>query len=128
MPRLARCVAVTVPGGFGKSSQYLMMNERKWKSLSEADRAAIEKVSGEVVARNFGSKWRVSEQAAIEKLTQAGAKTLPIEGAQLEQLKEKLSFVEKDWLAVAAKKNVDGAAVLAYFREQIKALGTEAGK
>ncbi|MDO4706316.1 MAG: FAD-binding oxidoreductase [Comamonadaceae bacterium] len=116
---------VSVPGGFGKSSQYLMMNERKWQSLSEADRAAIEKVSGEVIARNFGSKWQTGEVAAQQRLAQAGLKTLRIEGQDLQQLQDKLAFVEKDWLAAAAKKNIDGPAVLAYFREQIKTLSDQ---
>lgn len=117
--------AVSVPGGFGKTSQYLMMNERKWQSLSEVDRAAIEKVSGEVIARNFGSKWQTGEVAAQQRLAQAGLKTLRLEGQQLQRFQDKLAFVEKDWLAAAAKKKIDGPAVLAYFREQIKALSSQ---
>ncbi|ALO38615.1 TRAP transporter substrate-binding protein [Alcaligenes nematophilus] len=114
--------AVSVEGGFGKSSQYMFMNERKWKSLSEADRAAIEKISGEWIANDFGSKWQVAEQQAIEKHTAAGLKTLRIEGAAADQLKERLAFVEEDWIKAADKKGIDGKAALAYFREQIKEL------
>lgn len=114
--------AVSVPGGFGKSSQYLFMNERKWKSLSEQDRAAIEKITGEWMANDFGSKWQAAEQKAIEKLTAEGLKTVRIEGEALEQLKQRLAFVEADWLKAAEKKKVDGPAALAYFREQIKEL------
>jgi len=49
-------------------------------------------------------------------------KTLRIEGAAADQLKERLAFVEEDWIKAADKKGIDGKAALAYFREQIKEL------
>ncbi len=100
----------------------MFMNERKWKSLSEQDRAAIEKISGEWIANDFGTKWQVAEQQAIEKHTAADLKTLRIEGEAATQLQERLAFVEENWIKVADKKGVDGKAALAYFREQIKEL------
>lgn len=117
--------AVAVPGGFGKSSQYMFMNERKWKSISEADRAAIEKISGEYIARDFGGKWQQSEVKAIKTLTDAGLKTHHVEGAELDKLKADLAFIEKDWIAAAAKKNVDGKAALEFYRAQIEELSKE---
>lgn len=122
--------AVKVPGGFGKSSQYLIMNDRKWRSLSAEDQRAIDQVSGEVIARSFGEKWQANEQAAIEQLSGRGLKTLSIEGDALDEVKQKLAFVEKDWLEEARKQGVDGKAALDYFREQIKTLsgrGSSAG-
>lgn len=120
--------AVAVPGGFGKSSQYLFMNERKWKSLSEQDRAAIDKVSGEAMARAFGTKWQEAEKKAIEKQTANGLKTVRIEGEALEQLKQRLAFIEENWLKTAEKRKIDGEAALAYFREQIKELSAAQGQ
>ena len=117
--------AVAVPGGFGKSSQYMFMNERKWKSISEADRAAIEKISGEYIARDFGGKWQQSEVKAIKTLTDAGLKTYHVEGAELDKLKADLAFIENDWIAAAAKKNVDGKAALEFYRAQIEELSKE---
>lgn len=117
--------AVAVPGGFGKSSQYMFMNERKWKSISEADRAAIEKISGEYIARDFGGKWQQSEVKSIKTLTDAGLKTYHVEGAELDKLKADLAFIENDWIAAAAKKNVDGKAALEFYRAQIEELSKE---
>ena len=117
--------AVAVPGGFGKSSQYMFMNERKWKAISEADRAAIEKISGEYIARDFGGKWQQSEVKAIKTLTDAGLKTYHVEGAELDKLKADLAFIENDWIAAAAKKNVDGKAALEFYRAQIEELSKE---
>ncbi len=117
--------AVAVPGGFGKSSQFMFMNERKWQSLSEADRAAIEQISGEYIARDFGGKWQASEDAAIKTLTDAGLKTYTVEGEQLAQLRNDLAFIETDWIAAADKKGIDGKAVLEFYRAQIETLSNQ---
>ncbi|MGG4603534.1 TRAP transporter substrate-binding protein [Paenalcaligenes sp. Me131] len=117
--------AVAVPGGLGKSSQFMFMNERKWQSLSEADRAAIEQISGEYIARDFGGKWQASEDAAIKTLTDAGLKTYTVEGEQLAQLRSELSFIETDWIAAAEKKGIDGKAVLEFYRAQIETLSNQ---
>ncbi|MBP6019920.1 MAG: TRAP transporter substrate-binding protein [Burkholderiaceae bacterium] len=113
---------VVVDGGFGHSSQYLFMNQKKWDAISKADQAAIDKVSGEHVARTFGRKWNQAEIAAIKSVADAGVKTVQIQGAELDGLKAKLAFLETDWIAAANKKNVDGKAALAYYHEQIAEL------
>ena len=117
--------AVAVPGGFGKSSQYMFMNERKWKSISEADRAAIEQVSGEYIARDFGTKWQQAEVNATKNLTDAGLKTYHVEGAELDKLKADLAFIESDWIKAADKKKIDGQAALDFYRAQIESLSKE---
>lgn len=114
--------AVAAPGGLGKSSQYLFINEKKWNAISEADRAAIEKISGEAIAQDFGGKWNNAEVKAIATLTEKGLKNHKIEGKELENLKENLAFIETNWLETAAKKNVDGKAALEYYRAQIEEL------
>lgn len=116
--------AVAAPGGLGKSSQYMFMNERKWKAIGEADRAAIEKISGEYIARDFGTKWNNAEIASIKAL-EKDIKTYHVEGAELEKLQKDLAFLEEDWIKAAAKKNVDGKAALDYYRAQIKELSNE---
>ena len=114
--------AVAVPGGFGKSSQFLFMNERKWNAISEADRAAISKISGGHHGRLVGGKWDGGAQKAIANLTEAGLKTYHVEGAELEKLKADLAFIEQDWIKAAEKKKIDGQAALDYYRAQIKEL------
>ena len=103
----------------------MFMNERKWQSLSEADRAAIEQISGEYIARDFGGKWQASEDAAIKTLTDAGLKTYTVEGEQLAQLRNDLSFIETNWIAAAEKKGIDGKAVLEFYRAQIETLSNQ---
>lgn len=114
--------AVAAPGGLGKSSQFLFMNERKWNAISEADRAAISKISGEHIARMFGEKWNEGEKKAIASLTDAGLKTYHLEGEELAKLKQELEFLEAEWIKAAEKKKVDGKAALEYYRAQIEEL------
>ncbi len=114
--------AVAVPGGFGKSSQFLFMNERKWNQISPEDQEAISKISGEHIARMFGGKWNEAEQKAIKTLTDAGLKTYHVEGEELAKLQNDLTFIEEDWIKAADKKKVDGKAALDYFRAQIEEL------
>lgn len=114
--------AVTAPGGLGKSSQYLFMNEKKWNAISEEDRAAIEKISGEYIAQDFGSKWNDAEIKSIQSLTDSGLKTYKVEGAELDELTNNLAFIEEEWIKTAAKKNVDGKAALEFYRAQIEEL------
>lgn len=121
LDRLIKSV-VAVPGGFGKTSQFLFMNERKWNELSPADQAAILSVSEKHMAKTFGEKWHQSEQNAIQSLTADGLHTYIVEGDELKELEEKLAPLEQNWIQKAASKNVDGQAVLDYYREQIQTL------
>lgn len=117
--------AVAAPGGLGKSSQYLFMNERKWNAISEADRAAIEEISGEYIAQDFGTKWQEAEVNSIKNLTDSGLKTYQVKGQELEDLQKNLAFIEENWLKAAAKKKVDGKAALEFYRAQIQELSTQ---
>lgn len=124
LDRLIKTV-IAAPGGFGKSAQYLFMNEKKWKALSKADQTAIERVSGRHIAKAFGEKWNQSEQNAIKEFTAQGLKTYHVQGEELEQLKKDLAPIEKNWIKAAQKKNVDGSAALEYYYAQIKALSNQ---
>lgn len=118
LERLVKSVVV-VPGGFGKTSQYLFMNEKKWNALSAEDQAAILNISEKQMAKNFGEKWDISEQNAIKDLAANGLKTYYVEGEELKELKDRLAFIETDWIKAAEKKNADGKAALEYYKAQI---------
>ena len=46
-----------IPGGLYSSTHYLVMNEAKYNSLSDEDKAVIDKFSGEAFARLAGEGW-----------------------------------------------------------------------
>ena len=54
---------LTVPGGIYNVSFFFVMNEGRWNALSEADRAAIDGISGEALSRKAGQMWDAADAA-----------------------------------------------------------------
>lgn len=61
-----------VPGGLYDSSFFIVMNEAKWDSLDEADRAAIDAISGEALSRLWGQQFDAQSEKAMGLFTAAG--------------------------------------------------------
>jgi TRAP-type C4-dicarboxylate transport system substrate-binding protein len=110
-----------VPGGISNYSTFVAVNARKWESISAADRAAIERIAGENVARSLGRIIDASAKLGVEQMAAAGAKTIQADAAFTAALKAKLAFLEERWVAKAKAKGVDGAAALKMLREQAAA-------
>ncbi|MBL6958697.1 MAG: TRAP transporter substrate-binding protein DctP [Rhodospirillales bacterium] len=110
-----------VPGGVSSVTFSLLLNKKKWDSMSKKDQELVMSVSGETIARNAGKK---TDQLDAKALKMAKAKGITYETASpafVKELKEKLAFASKGWVANAAKKGVDGNAALAYYRQQVAA-------
>lgn len=52
---------LTVPGGMYNVSFFFVMNQAKYDALSEADRKAIDSISGEVLSRKAGQVWDAAD-------------------------------------------------------------------
>lgn len=124
LDRLVKSVVVA-PSGFGKTSQFLFMNPNKWDSLSSEDQAAILSVSERHMAKAFGEKWHQSEQDAIQKHAAQGLVTYRVEGEAPDQLRQRLAFIETNWIETANQKGINGQAVLDHYRAQLAALNTQ---
>jgi TRAP-type transport system periplasmic protein len=61
-----------VPNGLYDSAFFVVMNEAKWQSLDEADRAAIASVSGETLSRLWGAQFKAQHEKAMEFFTEGG--------------------------------------------------------
>jgi TRAP-type C4-dicarboxylate transport system substrate-binding protein len=110
-----------VPGGISNYSTFVAVNARKWESIAAADRAAIERIAGEAVAKSLGRIIDASAKLGVEQMAAAGAKTITADAALAAALKAKLGFLEERWIAKANEKGVDGAAALKMLREQASA-------
>ena len=112
--------ATLFPGGFYSSSFGFFMNEDKWNKLSKQDQDAITSVSGEALARacrqgmgrdrrrraGGDETGRHSDQHASPEL---------VKGVQ-----ERAKAIDDKWVKDATAKGIDGAKVLAEFREELK--------
>jgi TRAP-type transport system periplasmic protein len=110
-----------IPGGISNYSTFVVINARKWEAIAEADRKAIEAISGEAVARSLGRIVDASAKLGDEQMRVAGTKVVVADAAMVAALKEKLAFLEERWVKKAAEKGVDGAAALKRLREEAAA-------
>ncbi len=111
-----------VPGGLYNVSFGLWMNEAKFKSLSKADQDAIMKVSGENYARMAGKVWDREDDEGLRQMNRALVDIRSASSTLVGEIKAKTDGLENAWYAEAKAKGVDGAAVMAEFRAEIKKL------
>jgi len=107
------------PRGIHSATFMIIINKAKWDAIPAADKAAIMKISGETLARRFGSNWDAAAAKSRENLKPAGVEVTMAEGAYFRELEEKLRFLEEDWVKRAASAGVDGKAALADLRASI---------
>ena len=112
--------ATLFPGGFYGSAFGFFMNEDKWSKLSKQDQDAITSVSGEALARLAGKAWDAADRAALEEMKRVGIQITEASPELIKGVQERAKVIEEKWVQSATAKGVDGAKVLAEFREEVK--------
>ena len=113
--------ATLFPGGFYSSAFGFFMNEDKWNKLSKQDQDAITSVSGEALARLAGKAWDAADNARPRGDEEVGIKIVEASPELVKGVQERAEAVIEDkWIKTATAKGVDGAKVLAEFREELK--------
>jgi TRAP-type C4-dicarboxylate transport system substrate-binding protein len=113
--------ATTFPGGLYNTSFVFMMNQDKYKSLSAADKAVVDKLSGEPAARLFGEGWDKVDQASRDGFQKAeGVQRIMADEAFIKAVSDKQEALEARWATAAKAKGLkDPKAVLTEFRAEI---------
>jgi TRAP-type C4-dicarboxylate transport system substrate-binding protein len=96
------------------------MNEDKWNKLPKQDQEAIEKLSGEHIARLAGASWDEADKKGMEALKKSGVKIVDANPAFVAEVKKRSAPIIEDWISKANGKGLDGAKILAEFREELK--------
>jgi len=109
-----------VPGGLYNVSFFLVMNQKKFDSLSADDKAAIMMVSGENFARLSGKAWDAADAAGVEAMKAAGIELIPATDKLIGQIKAISDPLEKAWAEKAGSKGADGTKVMSDLRAEIK--------
>jgi TRAP-type C4-dicarboxylate transport system substrate-binding protein len=112
--------ATLFPGGMYSSSFGFFMNEDKWARLPRPDQEAIEKISGEWIARHAGTSWDDADRKGMDALQKSGVKIVSADAAFVAEVKKRSAPLVEDWITRAKAKGVDAAAILAEFREELK--------
>ena len=105
----------TFPGGLYNTTWFLVMNEDKWNGISEADRKAIEGISGLAFAKLVGKAWNDADAKAIGVMKKAGIKIAPAPDAVVDSVRARAAELEGAW-ADSLGGDYDGRAALKDFR------------
>jgi TRAP-type C4-dicarboxylate transport system substrate-binding protein len=108
------------PGGMYSSAFGFFMNEDKWNKLSKQDQEAIEKISGEHIARMAGVSWDEADRKGLEAAKKAGIKIVNADAAFVTEVRKRSAPIIEDWIKKASAKGVDAAKILAEFHEELK--------
>jgi TRAP-type C4-dicarboxylate transport system substrate-binding protein len=112
-----------IPGGFYDGTFFIAMNQGKWNRLSQADRDAITKISGEALSRRFGGQFDTQNRSAEAKLRAAGHTFSEPSKALLDRVATVRTTMLAEWAAEGASYGVaDPKAMLAFYEQQYKAL------
>ena len=112
--------ATLFPGGMYSSAFGFFMNEDKWNKLPKQDQDAIEKISGEHIARLAGKSWDDADQKGLDALKKSGVKIVNASPELVAEVKKRSAPIIEDWIRQASAKGVDAARILAEFREELK--------
>jgi TRAP-type C4-dicarboxylate transport system substrate-binding protein len=112
--------ATLFPGGFYSSAFGFFMNEDKWNKLPKEDQDAILSVSGEALARLAGKAWDDADKAGLDEMRRLGVRVDEASPELVKGVQERTKAIVDKWVAGANAKGIDGAKVLAAFREEVK--------
>jgi TRAP-type C4-dicarboxylate transport system substrate-binding protein len=111
--------ATLFPGGMYSSAFGFFMNEDTWNKLPKQDQAAIEKISGEHIARLAGRSWDDADTRGFEVLKKSGVKIVHADAEFVAEVKKRSAAIIDDWIKQASAKGVDAARILAEFRDEL---------
>jgi len=112
--------ATLFPGGMYSSSFGFFMNEDKWNRLPKQDQEAIEKISGEWIARHAGRSWDEADRKGLEALQKSGVKIVHADATMVAEVRKRSAPIVDDWIKQAGAKGIDAAKILAEFQDELK--------
>jgi TRAP-type C4-dicarboxylate transport system substrate-binding protein len=110
-----------IPGGMYAATFVIVINPSSFAKLSDANKAALMKVSGEAGSAYFGKKWDEADATAKADAKKLGHDISTLAPAELARWKPKLQFVEDEWLKQAKEKGYDSQKILDDLKATIKA-------
>ena len=112
--------ATLFPGGMYSSAFGFFMNEDKWNKLPKQDQEAIEKLSGEHLARLAGQSWDEADKRGLDVLKKSGVKIVNANPELVAEVRKRSAPIVEDWVKKASAKGVDAAKILTEFRDELK--------
>lgn len=102
----------------GATILVVLMNKQKYESLPADLKAIVDKTTGLPLVERYGRAWDEATVVARNKIRSAPGHTLTvISGGSYDAILKQLEVVEKEWLADAKARNINGEALMAAARE-----------
>lgn len=108
-----------IPGGLYTTPFAVMMNPAKFEALSDAHKKVLTDLGGVAGAKIFGKGWDDADAVGRELALKQDGVFTKLEGAELEKWKEKIAFMNADWVEKANAAGLDGAALLEDFKATV---------
>ena len=112
--------ATAFPGGLYSDSHAVIMNEAAWKKISKADQDAIQRLSGEAMARAVGKAWDKNAGAGFDAFKAAGGQIIAADAALVKAVADRTARFEQEWVKAVNEKGMDGAAIVTEYRNELK--------
>ncbi|PKO32698.1 MAG: C4-dicarboxylate transporter [Betaproteobacteria bacterium HGW-Betaproteobacteria-7] len=105
----------------GATVLMVLMNKQKYESLPADLKTIVDKVSGLPLVERYGKAWDEASIVARNKVKDMpGHKLTVVSGAQYDAILKQTEAVEKEWLADAKAKGINGEALVAAARESAR--------
>ena len=99
----------------------VLMNKKKYESLPADLKAIVDKTTGLPLVERYGKAWDEASVVARNKVKAAPGHSLTVvSGSQYDAILKQLEVVEKEWLADARSKGINGEALVAAARESAR--------
>ncbi|MFT7570895.1 MAG: TRAP-type C4-dicarboxylate transport system substrate-binding protein [Paracoccaceae bacterium] len=111
--------STSVPGGLTNTSFSLLINGKKWKSLSKKQRKQVMSVSGMHVSNYLSAGDRVSA-GSLKALKKQGGKVIAAGPDLMAAVRKFATKAEAQWVKKANAKGIDAKAAMAFYKAQLK--------
>ncbi len=109
-----------IPGGLYTDTFWVAFNQDSWDTLSDEERAAVEKHSGIAIAMLSGFSWTNGDKHGEKMMQEKGVEFITLPEADVAAAREKLKPLEAEWLEQAKGRGFDGEAILQYARDMVE--------
>ena len=107
---------IELPGGFYNASWFLGINQAKWDAIEPRDQAAIEEISGLLIAELAGKAFDNSDYLGRQACLEAGVSIARAGEAMDAEIRRLAAVHERAWIDQMAGQGFDGAWILQKMR------------
>jgi len=110
-------------GGLYNTSMFLVINKKKWESLSKEDQEAINSVSGEELAKLAGKAWDEADKKGINVSEQNNIEITELSKSEKKSTEKLLlPIINKTLNKIKNKKNIDALKIYSMLIKEIETL------